>query len=171
MWRDLIRKDKLRGIWHLALFLALTLLAQNTVFARFRLWDVRVCILPALVVAVAMFHGPVWGGVFGLFAGFFGDMGYPESTILFLALLPVLGYVGGMLSEHLVNRGLLPFLCLCFGALLLTGFCQMFRLWVLRGADFGPLVSTAFRQAVVSLPFSIPFYFISKSANRRARSV
>ena len=171
MWRDLIRKDRLRSILLLALYLALTLLAQNTIFARLRLWDVRVIMLPALMVAVSMFRGPIWGGVFGIFAGFFADMGYPETMVLFLVWLPLLGYAGGMLSEHLMNRGLLPYLVLTLGALLLTAFVQLFRLWVFHGTPLGPLLLTGLKQTAVSLPFAIPFYFISKAVNRRERAV
>ena len=171
MWRDLIRKDRLRSVLLLALYLALTLLAQNTLFARLRLWDVRVIVLPALMVAVGMFRGPIWGGVFGIFAGFFADMGYPETMMLFLFLLPLLGYVGGMLSEHLMNRGILPFLVLTLFALLITAFVQLFRLWVFHGTPLGPLLLTGLKQTAVSLPFAIPFYFISKAVNRRERAV
>ena len=171
MWRDLIRKDLVRSVLLLALYLALTLLAQNTLFARLRLWGVFACILPALMVAVGMFRGPIWGGVFGIFAGFFADMGFPETTMLFLLLLPLLGYVGGMLSEHLMNRGILPFLVLTLFALLITAFVQLFRLWVFHGTPLGPLLLTGLKQTAVSLPFAIPFYFISKAVNRRERAV
>lgn len=171
MWRDLIRKDRLRSVLLLALYLALTLLAQNTLFARLRLWDVRVIVLPALMVAVGMFRGPIWGGVFGIFAGFFADMGYPETMMLFLFLLPLLGYLSGMLSEHLMNRGILPFLVLSLGALLITALAQLFRLWVFHGTALAPLLLTGLKQTTVSLPFAIPFYFISKAVNRRERAV
>ena len=171
MWRDLIRKDRLRSILLLALYLALTLLAQNTLFAKLRIWGVHVIVLPALMAAVGMFRGPVWGGVFGIFAGVFANMGYPESLVLFILLLPVLGYVSGMLSEHLLTRSLVAFLCIALGAHLITAFAQMFRLWVFRSSDFSALAVTALRQTLVSLPFSIPFYYISRAVNRRERAV
>lgn len=171
MWRDLIRKDRLRSILLLALYLALTLLVQNTLFARLRLWGVHVIVLPALMAAVSMFRGPVWGGVFGIFAGLFADMGYPETAVLFLLLLPLLGYAGGMLSEHLLHRGLLAYLCLCLGMLLVTALAQLLRLWVFHGADFAALLLAGLKQTAVSLPFAIPFYFISKASSRRARRV
>ena len=63
MWRDLIRKDRLRSVLLLALYLVLTLLAQNTLFAKLRIWGVHVIVLPALMTAVGMFRGPIWGGV------------------------------------------------------------------------------------------------------------
>lgn len=169
MWRDLIRKDLVRSVLLLALYLALTLLAQNTLFARLRLWGVFACILPALMVAVGMFRGPIWAGVFGIFAGFFADMAYPETMVLFLIVLPVLGYASGMLSEHLLHRGLIAFLVMCLFAMALTAFAQLFRLWVFHGAPLSALLLTGLKQTVVSLPFAIPFYFISKSVHMRMK--
>ena len=171
MWRDLIRKDRLRSILLLALYLALTLLAQNTLFAKLRIWGVHVIVLPALMTAVGMFRGPVWGGVFGIFAGVFANMGYPESIVLFILLLPLIGYVAGMLSEHLLTRSLVAFLCMVLGAQLLTAFFQFFRLWVFQGAELKALLITGLKQTAVSLPFSIPFFYISRAVNRRERAV
>lgn len=171
MWRDLIRKDRLRSILLLTLYLALTLLAQNTLFAKMRLWGVHAIVLPALMVAVGMFRGPVWGGVFGIFAGVFANMGYPESIVLFILLLPLIGYVSGMLAEHLLTRSLVAFLCMTLGAQLLTALFQLFRLWVFQGADLSALLMTGLKQTVVSLPFSIPFFYISRAVSRRERAV
>ena len=171
MWRDLVNKDKIRRTLLLALYLVLTVLLQNTAFARFRILGVHALILPAVVVAVAMFHGAVWGGVFGLFAGLLGDMGFPETTVLFLTLLPLLGFAVGMLSEHLVSRTLPAFLCVTFLALLVTGFAQATPLWVFHSAGFGVTMLTMLKQAVVTLPFSIPFFYVSRAAARRARRV
>ena len=171
MWRDLIRKDRLRSILLLALYLALTLLAQNTIFARLRIWGVHVCILPALMMAVCMFRGSIPAGVFGIFAGVFAEMASPESTVLFLLLLPLLGYFGGIRAEHLMNRSLPAFWCMCFAAMLLTAFAQLLRVWVFHGGALAPLLLTGLKQTLVSLPFAIPFYYISRAALRRERRV
>ena len=171
MWRDLVNKDKIRRGLLLALYLILTVLLQNTAFARFRILGVHALILPAVVVAVAMFHGALWGGVFGLIAGLLGDMGFPETTVLFLTLLPLLGFAAGMLSEHLVSQTLPAFLCVTLAALLLIGFVQAGRLWVFHSAGFGVPMLTMLKQAAVTLPFSIPFFYISRAASRRARRV
>lgn len=171
MWRDLVNKDKIgRGLL-LALYLVLTVLLQNTAFARFRILGVHALILPAVVVAVAMFHGALWGGVFGIFAGLLGDMGFPETTVLFLTLLPLLGFAAGMLTEHLVSRSLPGFLAVTLLALLLTGIVQAVRLWVFHGAGFGLPMLTMLRQTLISLPFSIPFFYISRAAAKKARRV
>lgn len=167
MWRDLIKKGSIRAALWCALYLIVTVLAQNTIFARIHFWDVHAMFVPAMVIAVAMFHGSVWGAVFGLFTGFLCDMGYPETNVLFLVLLPVIGFGAGMAADYLVTRTLMAFLCLCLAGFLLTGFAQMFRLWIFHGASFWPLLSTALRQTFVSLPFAVPYFYISRGAARR----
>ncbi len=167
MWRDLINKRAIRSALWCALYLIVTILAQNTIFARVRLWGVHAMFVPAVVIAVAMFHGSVWGAVFGLAAGFLCDMGYPETNILFLTLLPFIGFGAGMASEYLVNRTLLGFLCLCMLGFLITGFAQMFRPWIFKGAAFAPLLGAALRQTIVSLPLAIPYFYISRGAARK----
>ena len=171
MWHDLINRRAIRSALWCALYLIVTILAQNTVFARVRVWGVHAMFVPAMVIAVAMFHGTVWGAVFGLFAGFLCDMGYPETNVLFLTLLPVIGLLAGMASDYLVNRTLMAFLCLCLLGFLLTGFAQMFRLWIIRGSAFGPLLGAALRQAIVSLPLAVPYFYISRGAARRRRII
>lgn len=167
MWRDLIKKGTIRAALWCVLYMIVTVLAQNTIFARVRIWDVYTMFVPAMVIAVAMFHGSVWGAVFGLFTGFLCDMGYPETDVMFLALLPVIGFLSGMAAEYLLNRTLLPYLCLCVLGFVLTGIVQMIRVWIFHGAAFAPVFSTAMRQAFVSLPFAIPFFYISRTAARR----
>ena len=54
-----------------------------------------------------------------------------------------------------------------FAAFLLTAFCQMFRLWIFQGMDFWPLFGTALLQSILSLPLAIPYYYISRAAERR----
>lgn len=171
MWRDLIRRDRLRQALLLALYLLATLLLQNTVFARVRVLGVHALFVPAAVVAVAMFDGTVTGALFGLAAGFFCDMGYPENTVLFTALFPLLGLAAGMCADYLVNRALLPFLSLCAAAFLVTAACQLVRLWIFHGAALGPLLLTALLQSVLSLPLALPYYYISRAAARRRAGV
>ena len=79
MWADLINKDKVhRALW-CALYMAVTLLLQNTVFAHIALFGVHAMFVPAVVVAVGVFEGGTWGAVFGLIAGYFCAMGYPGT--------------------------------------------------------------------------------------------
>ena len=57
------------------------------------------------------------------------------------------------------------------GAQLLTAFFQLFRLWVFQGADLSALLITGLKQTAVSLPFSVPFFYISRAVSRRERAV
>lgn len=170
MWRDLFKKGTIRAALWCALYLIVTVLLQNTLFARARIWGVYPMFVPAVVIAVAMFHGSVWGAVLGIFAGFLCDMGYPEANVLFLTLLPVIGFFSGMAADYLVNRTLIAFLCLCVLGFLLTGLAQMLRLWVFHDAAFLPLLVMALRQTIVSLPFAVPYFYISRGAERRRRA-
>ena len=139
MWADLINKDKVhRALW-CALYMAVTLLLQNTVFAHIALFGVRAMFVPAVVVAVGVFEGGTWGAVFG----------------------------AGMLADYLINNSLLPFLVTCLAAFLLTAFCQMFRLWIFHGASFWRLLAVALGQSVFSLPLAVPYYYISRAFHRR----
>ena len=103
MWADLINQDKVhRALW-CALYLAVTLLLQNTVFAHVALFGVHAMFVPAVVVAVGVFEGGTWGAVFGLIAGYFCAMGYPGTGMLFAVLFAVIGFGAGMLAEYLIN--------------------------------------------------------------------
>lgn len=150
MWADLINKDKVHRVLWCALYMAVTLLLQNTVFAHIALFGVHAMFVPAVVVAVGVFEGGTWGAVFGLIAGYFGAMGYPGTGMLFAVLFAVIGFGAGMLAEYLINNSLLPFLVTCLAAFLLTAFCQMFRLWIFHGASFWRLLAVALGQSVLA---------------------
>ena len=167
MWADLINKDKVhRALW-CALYMAVTLLLQNTVFAHIALFGVRAMFVPAVVVAVGVFEGGTWGAVFGLVAGYFGAMGYPGTGMLFAVLFAVIGFGSGMLADYLINNSLLPFLVTCLAAFLLTAFCQMFRLLVTYPASSGSLWLTCILQTLWSIPFLFPAYSACKALPRR----
>ena len=151
MWADLINKDKVhRALW-CALYMAVTLLLQNTVFAHIALFGVHAMFVPAVVVAVGVFEGGTWGAVFGLITGYFC----------------AIGFGAGMLAAYLINNGIFPFLVTCLAAFLLTAFCQMFRLWIFHGASFWRLLAVALGQSVFSLPLAVPYYYISRAFHRR----
>ena len=150
MWADLINKDKVHRVLWCALYMAVTLLLQNTVFAHIALFGVHAMFVPAVVVAVGVFEGGTWG-----------------TGMLFAVLFAVIGFGAGMLAEYLINNSLLPFLVTCLAAFLLTAFCQMFRLWIFHGASFWRLLAVALGQSVLSLPLAIPYYYISRAFHRR----
>ena len=148
MWADLINKEKIHRVLWCALYMAVTVALQTTVFAHIALFGVHAMFVPAVVVAVGMFEGGTWGAVFGLITGYFCAMGYPETGLLFAVLFALIGFGAGMLAAYLINNGIFPFLVTCLAAFLLTAFCQMFRLWIFHGASFWRLLAMALGQSV-----------------------
>lgn len=165
MFLDLFNLDKARRAVLYAIYLLLVLLFQNMVFSRITVLGVRAMFVPAAVVAVGMFEGGVWGGVFGLFAGLLCDLSY-GNAVLFAALFPVVGFCAGLLSRWFVNRRFFAYLIVCLGAFALTAFCQLFRLWVVLDQAGGPLFATAALQVLWSLPLAVPLYFPCRSIAR-----
>lgn len=66
MWADLINKEKIHRVLWCALYMAVTVALQTTVFAHIALFGVHAMFVPAVVVAVGVFEGGTWGAVFGL---------------------------------------------------------------------------------------------------------
>ena len=155
MWADLINKEKIHRVLWCALYMAVTVALQTTVFAHIALFGVHAMFVPAVVA------------VFGLVTGYFCAMGYPETGLLFAVLFALIGFGAGMLAAYLINNGIFPFLVTCLAAFLLTAFCQMFRLWIFHGASFWRLLAVALGQSVFSLPFAVPYYYISRAFHRR----
>ncbi len=164
---DLINLDKLRRAIIYALFMLVIMFFQTTVFSGIAPLGVRAMFLPVAVVSVGMFEGGTWGGFFGLFLGLLGDVAYTENVVLFTVLFPILGFFSGLVAEFFVNRRFFSFFFVCVTALLITAFCQMFRLLVFAGAEPLALVKTALLQTLWSLPFTVPLYFPCKALSRR----
>lgn len=164
---DLINFDKLRRAVIYALFILVIMFFQTTLFSRIAPLGVRAMFLPVAVVSVGMFEGGVWGGVFGLFLGILGDIAYTENVVLFTVLFPALGFLSGLVAEYYVNRRFFSFFFVCVTALLITAFCQMFRLLVFAGAGLPALMRTAVLQTLWSLPFTVPLYFPCRALSRR----
>ena len=137
---DLINREKLRRALLYLLYMAVCLLAQDSIFANFRLFGKNMFFLPAAVVAVGMFEDGVWGAVFGLALGFLTDISY-DYTALFVAVFPVLGFFAGVLSRW-------------YGLML-------------AGHELGAMLWTALIQVVWSLPMAAALYFPCKAIARK----
>lgn len=166
MLLDLIDREKLRRWLLYFAYMLLVLLFQNMLFSRIHPLGVKALFVPAAVVAVGMFEGGVWGAVFGLFMGYFADIGF-NNNVLFLTLLPVVGFFSGVFSRWFVNKRFFAFMIVCVVALLFVTFFQMFRLLFLVGQDLGPMLKTALIQIIWSLPLSAPLYFPVKAISRK----
>ncbi len=166
MLLDLIDREKLRRCLLYFGYMLAVLLFQNMLFSRIQPLGVKALFVPAAVVAVGMFEGGVWGAVFGLFIGYFADIGF-NNSVLFLALFPVVGFFSGVFSRWFVNKRFFAFMIICVAALLFVTFFQMFRLLIFMGQDPGALFKTALIQIIWSLPLSAPLYFPVKTISRK----
>lgn len=172
MLLDLIDLSKLRRGIVYGLLLAAGLILQNMIVSRITLLGVRAMLIPALVVGVGLFEGGVWGGVLGLAAGYFTDMGYSGTVVMFTVLLPAAGFFAGVLGKYMLHKGFVSYLFLTLLALAVIAFCQMFRFLFmvsddamgflrlyLGGGTAWPVLRTGLLQTVWSLALSVPVYF------------
>ena len=166
---ELINLRKARKAIVYLLLIVVTVWLQTMVFSRLTLLGVKPFFVPALIVAIGLFEGGVWGGMLGLAAGIGCTLSMVGSPVLFLVLLPVFGFLSGLLADFLINRRFVSYLLLGALALLLTAVLQALPLLLFRGADARMLARVAGLQAVWSLPFLIPAYFAAKLLAVRER--
>ena len=160
---ELINLRKARKAILYLLLIILTIWMQTMVFSRFTLLGAKPFFVPALIVAVGLFEGGVWGGMLGIAAGIGCMLSMTGSPVLLLVLLPVFGFLSGMLADFLINRRFVSYLLLGALALLLTAALQALPLWIFRDAAPEPLFTVAALQTAWSLPFLIPAYFLAKA--------
>ena len=155
---DLINLDKVRRAILYAAWLLIALALQNLFLSHVPLFGVRMMFIPAVVIAIGFFEGGVWGGVLGLMAGFLCDQSY-HTVALFTVLFPVMAFGAGLLAQFFLNKKFLPYLALAAAGLIITAFCQMFRLLVTDGTELWSLLRTGFIQVLWSLPMTAAVYF------------
>jgi len=166
MLLDLINLRKIkRAVLYLAVVLVVLGL-QNLLFARIRPLGVAAMFVPAVVVAIGMFEGGLWGAMFGLVTGVLCGMRYSGSLILFAVLFAAFGFFAGLLSKYFVNKRFFSYYALCAAAFIVTAFCQMFRLLFLTDAALLPLLRTGLLQVLWSLVFPVLIYFPVKNIVR-----
>ncbi len=163
-----LRKARKAIICLVCIILAIWL--QTMVLSRVKLLGVKPFFLPALIVAIGLFEGGMWGGMLGLAAGFGCLLSMTGSPVMFLVLLPAFGFLSGLLADFVINRRFVAYLLLSALALLCTAVLQALPLLLFRGAAAGPLLSVALLQALWSLPLAVPCYFIAKGLSARERS-
>ena len=163
-----LKKIRRAALYALCMIVMLTL--EETVLSRISPLGVRANPMPALVTAVGLFEGGLWGGVFGVFAGLFADMAGSSTTVLMTITFAAIGFLSGLVCQLLINRRFYSCMIASALALLLTGLCQGLPVWVYHGASPLALLRTAALQALWSLPFAVPSYFACRAiAGRRLR--
>lgn len=166
MLLELINKRRIKQILYSAAYMILVLILQDMLFSRIAPLGVKPLFAPAAAVAVGMFGGGVWGGVFGLFLGFFSDMAY-GSGITLLALYPAIGFFAGVLARWYVNRRFVAYLFVTAAALLITTVFQMLRLLLMMPECVTALVRTGLLQCLWGLPIAAVLYFPVRAVDRR----
>ena len=156
--RELFAKINVKRLLKYALYMFLSLVAQNMLFTQIRPFGVCPMVLPAVAVAVGMFEGATWGAVFSLIMGIFADMAFIENTVTFTILFPALSIAAGFVSQFYINRRFFAFMGVTLAALLVTGVVQMLKtaamdVWA------GSMITTVLLQTLWSLPPAVLAYF------------
>ena len=112
---------KLRVILEYAVYMMLVMLLQSLLFSKISIFGAKGFIIPAAAVAAGIYLGGVRGAVFGIFLGLFTDMSFPETTVLFTVLFPMIGFGAGLASEFYINKSFFAFMIFSTAAILLTG--------------------------------------------------
>lgn len=156
--RELFAKINVKRLLKYALYMFLSLVAQNMLFTQIRPFGVCPMVLPAVAVSVGMFEGATWGAVFSLIMGIFADMAFIENTVTFTILFPALSFAAGFVSQFYINRRFFAFMGVTLAALLVTGVVQMLKtaamdVWA------GSMITTVLLQTLWSLPPAVLAYF------------
>ena len=156
--RELFAKINVKRLLKYALYMFLSLVAQNMLFTQIRPFGVCPMVLPAVAVAVGMFEGATWGAVFSLIMGIFADMAFIENTVTFTILFPALSFAAGFVSQFYINRRFFAFMGVTLAALLVTGVVQMLKtaamdVWA------GSMITTVLLQTLWSLSPAVLAYF------------
>ena len=166
MFFDIINWKKMRRGVLYAVYLLASLAVQNVLLSNVKISGVHPLPMPVAVVAVGLFEGGVWGGVFGLFAGVFCDAVFTESGVAFTIVFSLLGFFSGLLADYSLNRRFFPYFIISFAALLITAAVQMFRFLMFPEPDITTILTVAGIQTALSLPFTLPAYFPCKALGR-----
>lgn len=160
---DLIDLAKLRRAIVYALLLMAVFLLQSLIGNRVTLLGVKALYMPVAVVAIGLFEGGVWGGLLGLAAGYFCDLGFAENTVLFTLLFPAFGFFAGVLGKYYLHKGFVSCLALAAAALIITSGCQMFQFLFFTDTNKWAVLRTGLIQTLWSLPFTVVAYFPCRS--------
>ncbi len=142
---------KLRMILEYAVYMMLVMLLQSLLFSKISILGAKGFIIPAAAVAAGIYLGGVRGAVFGIFLGLFTDMAFPETTVLFTVLFPMIGFGAGFASEFYINKSFFAFMIFSTAAILLTGIVQLAAALISGGTEIVAGLVTVLLQTLLSI--------------------
>ena len=142
---------KLRVILEYAVYMMLVMLLQSLLFSKISIFGAKGFIIPAAAVAAGIYLGGVRGAVFGIFLGLFTDMSFPETTVLFTVLFPMIGFGAGLASEFYINKSFFAFMIFSIAAILLTGLVQLAAALISGGTEIVAGLVTVLLQTLFSI--------------------
>ena len=89
--------------------------------------------------------------VIGIFLGLFTDMSFPETTVLFTVLFPMIGFGAGLASEFYINKSFFAFMIFSTAAILLTGLAQLAAALISGGTEIVAGLVTVLLQTLLSI--------------------
>ena len=161
---------KLRVILEYAVYMMLVMRLRRLLCSKISIFGAEGFIIPAAAVAAGIYLGGVRGAVFGIFLGLFTDMSFPETTVLFTVLFPMIGFGAGLASEFYINKSFFAFMLFSTAAILLTGLVQLAAALISGGTEIVAGLVTVLLQTLLSiLPVMLLYlpFRNSRSAMRR----
>lgn len=156
--KEILKKINVKKLLKYALYLFLSLMVQNMLLTRFRIFGTCPMVLPAVAVAIGMFEGPMAGTVASLVLGVFADMAFVENTILFTVMFPALAFTTGFIAQFYINRRFVAFLGAASFGLLTTAVVQMLGTAASDGWSI-TMIGVVIMQTLLSLPPAALAYF------------
>ena len=116
-----------------------------------------------------LFEGSINGAIFGLVIGFFCSAVYYRSGLMMIPIYTIIGACTGATRKEKIGRSLLGCAVCSLGGLIFLELCQILR-FLLKGTSLSVLVSLALPEALYSLPFFLPIYFLIHAVYKKVRT-
>ena len=154
-----------------ALLLIVVYIFQSMIFPYIRFARLIPLLMPIVSTGVAVYEGRDAGGIMGLFAGIFCDVSFNNPVGEFTILLTLSGLAVGTLADTVITRGFATYTLSCFSVLSISAIVQMSPFVFSQSTPLQPLISTALRQTIYSLLFTLPIWFFVRALGKRAQRV
>ena len=115
--------------------------------------------IQVMAVAVGVLEGAAAGAGFGLAAGVLLAAA-THGPFLWVIVLPLVGWVCGLLAQYVLRRDFVGYLLACLAAGVLHELCQILPRWLGGRAELPVLLRVAVPEYLWTLVFAIPVYGI-----------